>query len=230
VHPRGGHLRRPEASGRFLFTGLPEGERHAIPRPDAKQFPTRSREFRLLSQASLAKLRDSGGLTDAELAALKAKLIHGWAQALTREARSSVPRRCVPFSPSGPSRRDSGARVRPGRGRGLLAVRRQGRPRMGAQRAVRPRAHRRGARGASARLSPAAQGPRAAEKGGAVLGAVNFVAFDSESGRPTAFISGSPVDVADFIAIWMKNDKEGISFAREVGVDFQRASGEAEEE
>ena len=40
------------------------------------------------------------------------------------------------------------------------------------------------------------------------MGEVNFVAFDSEKGRPTASISGSPVDVADFIAIWMRNDKE----------------------
>jgi len=54
------------------------------------------------------------------------------------------------------------------------------------------------------------------------MGEVNFVAFDSESGRPTASISGSPVDVADFIAIWMKNDKEGISLARQLGVDFSR--------
>lgn len=46
------------------------------------------------------------------------------------------------------------------------------------------------------------------------MGEVNFVAFDSESGRPTASISGSPVDVADLIAIWMKHDKEGISLAR----------------
>jgi hypothetical protein len=54
------------------------------------------------------------------------------------------------------------------------------------------------------------------------VGEVNFVAFDSESGRPTASISGSPVDVADFIAIWMKNDKEGISLARHLGVDSLR--------
>jgi hypothetical protein len=68
------------------------------------------------------------------------------------------------------------------------------------------------------------------EKGGVAMGEVNFVAFDSEKGVPTASISGSPVDVADFIAIWMKNDKEGISLARQLGVDFQRASGDAEEE
>jgi hypothetical protein len=68
------------------------------------------------------------------------------------------------------------------------------------------------------------------EKGGVVMGEVNFVAFDSEKGVPTASISGSPVDVADFIAIWMKNDKEGISLARQLGVDFQRSSGDPEEE
>lgn len=62
------------------------------------------------------------------------------------------------------------------------------------------------------------------------MGEVNFVAFDSESDRPTASISGSPVDMADFLAIWMKNNKEGISLARQLGVDFQRSSGDAEEE
>jgi len=62
------------------------------------------------------------------------------------------------------------------------------------------------------------------------MGEVNFVAFDSESGRPTASISGSPVDVADFIAIWMKNNNDGISLARQLGVDFQRSSGDLEEE
>jgi hypothetical protein len=61
------------------------------------------------------------------------------------------------------------------------------------------------------------------------MGEVNYVAFDSESGRPTASISGSPVNVADFIAIWMKNDKGGISLARQLGVDFQRSSGDPEE-
>ena len=44
------------------------------------------------------------------------------------------------------------------------------------------------------------------------MGEVSFVAFDN------------------FIAIWMKNDKEGISLARQLGVDFQRASGDPEEE
>jgi len=62
------------------------------------------------------------------------------------------------------------------------------------------------------------------------VGEVNFVAFDSESGRPTASISGSPVDVADFIAIWMKNDKEGISLARQLGVDSLRPDKDPGEE
>jgi len=59
---------------------------------------------------------------------------------------------------------------------------------------------------------------------------VNFVALDSEKGRPTASISGSPVDVADFIAIWMKNNNDGISLASQLGVEFQRSSGDPEEE
>lgn len=62
------------------------------------------------------------------------------------------------------------------------------------------------------------------------MGEVNFVAFDSESGRPTASISGSPVVVADFIAIWMKNDKEGISLARQLGVDSLRPDKDPGEE
>ena len=41
---------------------------------------------------------------------------------------------------------------------------------------------------------------------------------------------GVSKDVADVIAIWMKNDKEGISLARQLGVDFQRSSGDPEEE
>ena len=62
------------------------------------------------------------------------------------------------------------------------------------------------------------------------MGEVDFVAFDSESGRPTASISGSPVDVADFIAIRMKNDKEGISLARQMGVDSLRPDKDPGEE
>jgi len=62
------------------------------------------------------------------------------------------------------------------------------------------------------------------------MGEVNFVAFDSEKGVPTASISGSPVDVADFLAIWMKNNKEGISLASQLGVDFRGAGAGPDEE
>jgi len=62
------------------------------------------------------------------------------------------------------------------------------------------------------------------------MGEVNFVVFDSEKAVPTASISGSPVDVADFIAMWMKNDKEGISLARQLGVDFQPSGKDSDEE
>ena len=62
------------------------------------------------------------------------------------------------------------------------------------------------------------------------MGEVNFVAFDSERGVPTASISGSPVDVADFLAIWMKNNNAGISLARQLGVDFLRPGTNPEEE
>ena len=62
------------------------------------------------------------------------------------------------------------------------------------------------------------------------MGEVNFVAFDSEKGVPTASISGSPVDVADFLAIWMKNNHDGISLARQLGVAFLRPGRDPEEE
>ena len=62
------------------------------------------------------------------------------------------------------------------------------------------------------------------------MGEVNFVAFDSEKGVPTASISGSPVDVADFLALWMKNNTEGISLAKQLGVDFLRPGNNPEEE
>ena len=62
------------------------------------------------------------------------------------------------------------------------------------------------------------------------MGEVNFVAFDSEKGVPTASISGSPVDVADFLAIWMKNHDDGISLARQLGVDFLRPGNNPDDE
>jgi hypothetical protein len=52
------------------------------------------------------------------------------------------------------------------------------------------------------------------------MGEITFVTFDSDKGAPTASISGSPVDVADFLAIWMKNQDGGISLAKQLGVKF----------
>jgi len=62
------------------------------------------------------------------------------------------------------------------------------------------------------------------------MGEVNFLAFDSETGKPTASITGSPVDVADFLSIWMKNNKDGISLANQLGVHFQTSGTDADEE
>ena len=47
---------------------------------------------------------------------------------------------------------------------------------------------------------------------------------------PTASISRSPVDVADFLALWMKNNTEGISLAKQLGVDFLRPGDDLEED
>lgn len=52
------------------------------------------------------------------------------------------------------------------------------------------------------------------------MGEINFLAFDSKTGTPTASISGSPVDVADFLSVWMKNNEDGISLADQLGVHF----------
>ena len=41
------------------------------------------------------------------------------------------------------------------------------------------------------------------------MGEVQFVLFDSVAGKPTGSVSGSPTDVADFLAIWMKNTEGG---------------------
>jgi hypothetical protein len=63
-----------------------------------------------------------------------------------------------------------------------------------------------------------------------VLREVSFLAFDSENGRPTASISGSPVDVADFLSIWMKNNKDGVSLADQLGVHYWTSGTDADEE
>ena len=72
VHPRGGNLRRPDASGRFLYWALAGWCRNVgtrFPKPDAKQLPTRSRGFLLLCRASLVEIW--GGATWATLSPLR---------------------------------------------------------------------------------------------------------------------------------------------------------------
>ncbi len=60
------------------------------------------------------------------------------------------------------------------------------------------------------------------------MGKVNFIAFDQESGRPTASIVGRPADVADFLAIWMQNAETGVTLAQRLGVEFDGWSGHAD--
>ena len=52
------------------------------------------------------------------------------------------------------------------------------------------------------------------------MGEVCFVTFDAESGRPSASVLGRPVDVADFLAVWTQNSKNGVSLAKQLGVEF----------
>ena len=61
------------------------------------------------------------------------------------------------------------------------------------------------------------------------MGKINVVTFDPDTGRPTASVSGRPVDVADFLAIWEKNSMEGLSLARQLGVQ-PRIPGVSEDE
>lgn len=63
------------------------------------------------------------------------------------------------------------------------------------------------------------------------MGNVNFMCFDAEAGKAgkvvaTASIQGRPADVADFLAIWMKNRQDGISLARQLGLEFHAPEGE----
>ena len=62
------------------------------------------------------------------------------------------------------------------------------------------------------------------------MGEVQFVMFDSVAGKPTGSVSGSPTDVADFLAIWMKNTEGGISLAQQLGVSLASSSGDSDEE
>lgn len=58
------------------------------------------------------------------------------------------------------------------------------------------------------------------------MGEVQFVMFDSDAGKPTGSVSGAPNDVADFLAIWMKNTESGISLAKQLGVKLNPLSSD----
>ena len=62
------------------------------------------------------------------------------------------------------------------------------------------------------------------------MGKVNVVTFDPETGSPTASVSGRPVDVADFLAIWEKNSAEGLSLARQLGIQLRKPGVSEDEE
>ena len=45
------------------------------------------------------------------------------------------------------------------------------------------------------------------------MGEVTFLMFNQQTGQPQGTVSGSPVDVADFLAIWVKNQSDGMDLA-----------------
>ena len=51
------------------------------------------------------------------------------------------------------------------------------------------------------------------------MGDVTFLMMNSETGQPQGTVSGAPADVADFLAIWVKNTDEGISLEKRLGVE-----------
>jgi hypothetical protein len=61
------------------------------------------------------------------------------------------------------------------------------------------------------------------------MGKVGVVTIDPETGRPTASVSGRPVDVAGFLAIWERSSAEDLLLARQQGVRL-RAPGVSENE
>ena len=56
------------------------------------------------------------------------------------------------------------------------------------------------------------------------MGDVTFLMFNTETGTPQGTVSGAPADVADFLAIWVKNTEEGISLERRLGVELKPPS------
>ena len=54
------------------------------------------------------------------------------------------------------------------------------------------------------------------------MGDVTFLMFNNETGKPQGTVSGAPADVADFLAIWVKNNEEGLPLERQLGVEMKR--------
>ena len=59
------------------------------------------------------------------------------------------------------------------------------------------------------------------------MGEVTFLMFNNETGQPQGTVSGSPVDVADFLSLWVKNQNEGMDLARQLGIELHETDEEA---
>ena len=59
------------------------------------------------------------------------------------------------------------------------------------------------------------------------MGEVTFLMFNQQTGQPQGTVSGSPVDVADFLAIWVKNQSDGMDLARQLGIELHETDEEA---
>ena len=59
------------------------------------------------------------------------------------------------------------------------------------------------------------------------MGEVTFLMFNNETGQPQGTVSGSPVDVADFLFLWVKNQNEGMDLARQLGIELHDTDEEA---
>ncbi len=59
------------------------------------------------------------------------------------------------------------------------------------------------------------------------MGEVTFLMFNQATGQPQGTVSGSPVDVADFLSLWVKNQSDDIDLARLLGVKLHETDEEA---
>ena len=59
------------------------------------------------------------------------------------------------------------------------------------------------------------------------MGEVTFLMFNQQTGQPQGTVSGSPVDVADFLSIWVKNQSDDMDLASQLGVKLHATDEEA---